>query len=245
MRRLASIAALAVLGAALLVSSALGAIETGGKVGSKDYNRQVTKIGGSSPTDSIVYGVKVTSTGALSTEDSDRDRDFVVAPTELMNTTIAAGTMKGSNVINVSSYGRLALNLRWTFAAAADSDSVNIVVKVYAKNGSTLEDGVNHLWAPGDTSTIYRTSGGTSRVIATYYITRNTVAGMRIESSTQSYVYAIPYRMWHWAGNGGINLPLADNGIRFNAQYMTIEVVNASNTKALDTFVAEVWPRVN
>lgn len=65
MRRLIGIAALALLGTALLVSTALAVVETGGTVNRKDNNRQVTKIGGSSPTDSIVYGAKVTPTGSL------------------------------------------------------------------------------------------------------------------------------------------------------------------------------------
>ncbi len=199
-------------------------------------------------------GAIVDDNGIQKVVDADRDRDFSGVLPVLDATPLAAGATKGGTVaVNTSSYSSMSLMLRWTFSAAADSDSVNIVVKVFARRGTAMDDGMNHLGTPRsggattDTSAflVSPTVSVNPRIATTYYVTRNATTGLKLHGTAQGYAYTIPRRQLRWAGNGGIDIPMSDCGIPFNAQYVGVEVTNANISKALLTVTAELWPRVN
>lgn len=202
----------------------------------------------------IKSGEKTDASGNAKVVDADRDRDYSTPLVLLDATPLAAGATKGGTLaVNTAAYSSLGIMLRWTYATAADSDSVNIVVKVFAKRSTAMDDGMNHLWTPRsggattDTSA-FLVSPAVSvnpRIASTYYVTRNTTTGLKLHGTAQGYVYTIPLRQLRWAGNGGIFIPMSDCGIPFNAQYVGVEITNANISKALATITAELWPRVN
>ena len=245
------------IGWALMAALALWATAVSGQTigadGVKAGSLGYTRVGGITGADSIGRMLKMDASGNAKVIDADRDRDLSSVIGVMTANALAAGTTRGGvSAQAVSSFSRLGLMLRWTFAAAADSDSVNIVVKIYAKKSTSIDDGMNHLWTPAgsgaaaDSSTMFSAAGDTAtvyRTAATYYITRNLNPKTRILGNAHTIV--IPPRLWRWAGNGGIYIPLESNGVPFNAQYLGIEVTNAQTTTALFTFTAELWPKVN
>lgn len=240
--------------AVALLTAAAAYAQTIGADGVKAQSLGFTRVGGITAADSIGRMLKLDASGNLKTVDADRDRDFSEVLTVLDATPLAAGATKGGTVaVNTAAYSSMSLMLRWTFSAAADSDSVNIVVKVFAKRSTAMDDGMNHLWTPrsgataADTAAFLAPAGVATnlRIPSTYYVTRNGTTGLKLNGTSQGYVYTIPLRQLRWAGNGGIDIPMSDCGIPFNAQYVGVEITNANISKALATVTAELWPRVN
>ena len=238
---------------ALWATAATG--QTIGADGVKAGSLGFTRIGGITTADSIGRLLKMDSQGRPQVIDADRDRDFSSVIGVMTANALAAGTTRGGvSAQAVSSFSRLGLMLRWTFAAAADSDSVNIVVKIYAKKSTSIDDGMNHLWTlrgsgiAADSSMMSSVAADSSvlfRAPATYYVTRNRNPKLTVTGAAFGRSVVVPLRMWRQAGNGGIYIPLEDNGVPFNAQYFGIEVSNVNTTTALFTFTAELWPKVN
>ena len=230
------------------IAAVLCALAVSAGADSNTYNYQ-----GSGPYFNAKNGAIVDASGNAKVVDPDRDRDLSSVIGVMTANALAAGTTRGGvSAQAVSSFSRLGLMLRWTFAATADSDSVNIVVKIYAKKSTSIDDGMNHLWTPAgsgaaaDSSTMFSAAGDTAtvyRTAATYYITRNLNPKTRILGNAHTIV--IPPRMWRWAGNGGIYIPLESNGVPFNAAYIGIEVTNGNISKDFAPITAEVWPKVN
>jgi hypothetical protein len=144
----------------------------------------------------------------------------------------------------------MGLYLRWTPVAVADSDSVNIVIKVFAKRSTTMDDGMNHLFIPNgngaatDSSAMFTMAGDTAvvqRIPATYYVARNRNPKLKVLHPGVAHSIAVPVHMWRLAGNGGVYIPIEG----FTAEYVGIEVTNAHETKNLNSFVAELWTRAN
>ena len=232
------------------IAAVLCALAVSAGADSNTYNYQ-----GTGPYFNTKNGAIVDASGNAKVVDADRDRDLSAVIGVMTANALAAGTTRGGvSAQAVSSFSRLGLMLRWTFAAAADSDSVNIVVKIYAKKSTSIDDGMNHLWTlrgsgiAADSSMMSSVAADSSvlfRAPATYYVTRNRNPKLTVTGAAFGRSVVVPLRMWRQAGNGGIYIPLEDNGVPFNAQYFGIEVSNVNTTTALFTFTAELWPKVN
>lgn len=150
MRRLVTLAALGVVGAAIVVSGAFAQTQALKKQGTKDLNGQFGAIGGADMQpggDSLAYQVRVYPDGSIGTRSIDnpewRDQvlNLVFAPVGA-NGGVAmsqyANPIRGAKLIT--------LVLQCQIAAAADSDSINIAVYASTKRTDQLSDGVSFAW---------------------------------------------------------------------------------------------------
>lgn len=98
-------------------------------------------------------GLKTNETGDLSTMDPDRDRDFPTFRNLFNSVTLAPSSIyQMGQAVSIQQYSRASLFLRWSFAVAADSDSVCIAVRVWGRTAE--QTGTLHLWTPGATGTL-------------------------------------------------------------------------------------------
>lgn len=150
MRRLVTLAALGVVGAAIVVSGAFAQTQALKKQGTKDLNGQFGAIGGSDMQpggDSLAYQVRVYPDGSIGTRSLDnpewRDQvqNLIFAPLGANG-----GVVMQQYPVPIRGAKLLTLILQCQMAAAADSDSVNIAVYAVTKRTDQLADGVSFAW---------------------------------------------------------------------------------------------------
>jgi hypothetical protein len=157
--------------------------------------------------------------------------------------------------------------LSYAYAAAADSDSTFIGVRIYGKTSSSSS--VLHLWTPmgasvalGDTcqcnSTALADSLNSQHCITpapsfvvirggTDYRVTTKVLGQFIGmASGRGTLRKIPAYAIRYGGSQGVLLNLSDSaGNPFPFPYAIIEVFNMSFTRNLTSVSCDIWPRVN
>jgi len=168
----------------------------------------------------------------------------------------------------IGQYTRAALYLTWGGAAASDSDTTFIMVRVYGK--MSLNSGNLYLWTPlaqsvqpGDTCqcpSVPSDSAGAARCLTpapsflvirgiTNYGLMTKVVASQLGGGTATTrgtlrklnAYAIRY-----ASNNGVVLNLSDDaGNPCPFPYIFVEVTNLSFSRNLTSVTCDVWPRVN
>lgn len=237
---------------------ALPAVAQVGGDGVKAQNMTGLRIAGVQTADSTVRIFRMDSNGYLYTLDASKDRDFgqYISTGIPAGTAIAAGkSVQTPNGIDVSKFNKLTLILNWTLPAAADSDSVNIAVKVYGKYSSSMGDGVN---APlnikltansvADTARIHLPTGVSAASFAfippSFYITRNITTGLNIigtaYNSGSSIVTACGPRLV-WAGNGCAIVELSNLSDYASFPYIGFDLSNWNVTKNISSLSATLW----
>lgn len=219
----------------------------------------VPVVGGVSASDTSGVPLQFDASGNLRTVDNDRDRDFPL----LTGSGISSINLNAGNTVRVltaaapflGQYSRNALMLTWGTATAADSDSVNIVVRIYG--ATSLSSANMYLWTPQSTfnsaDTCY--DNATTPVVGsthcmtptpTFYITRNSLSVLNWRGSVLP-VRRIPTFAWrNGASTTGITLPLTDaSGAVCPFPYLILELTNVHPRKNLTSVTGYYWPRVN
>lgn len=217
--------------------------------------------GGVSAADTSGVPLQFDASGNLRTVDNDRDRDFPL----LTGSGISSINLNAGNTVRVltaaapflGQYSRNSLMLTWGTATAADSDSVNIVVRLYG--ATSLSSGNMYLWTPQAFNTSASDTcftSGTSSAAAggntcikpspTFYITRNTLTDLSTTGAIQSIRKIPGWAYRSGASTTGIMVPLTDaSGAVCPYPYLVLELTNVHPRKNLTSVTAYYWPRVN
>lgn len=198
--------------------------------------------------------------GNVLVTDAARDRDAAVLTGAGLNgVSIASGQVKQAlEAVGVGSWGKFDLLLSWSTAAAADSDSVAISIKVYGKTSSSPGDGLNYTLAPArtggvaDTGRVVLPAGvkavpwfapPTFLVLSAAKLSGG--ANINLKWDGTGRVVTVPWHCIRWTqGTNAVGLNLADVLGDFAYPYLLIEVANVGNTNL--TNVTATWsPRVN
>jgi len=226
-------------------------------------------ISGLNRTDSTARVITVTPSGYLQAVDPDRDRDFSI-PRNLFNSVVLnpSTTYQPLQPCYIGQYSRASLMLSWGGAAAADSDTTFLMVRVWGKR--SMNDGNMYLWTPftkvvdsGDTcycnKTVADSAGAPTACITpppSFVVTRanviptagwtKVVAGIYGgTATTRVSLRKIPAWALRFAGSTGVMLPLSDEaGNQCPYPYIFVEVANLSFSRALTGVTCDVWPRV-
>jgi hypothetical protein len=216
-------------------------------------------MGSKTPSDpgKWVY-LRIDDDGTLLARDPDRDRDFSGFINCFNAVVLNYGqTYQMNQPRYIGQFTRAALMISWGMPAAADSDSVIFIVRVYGK--TSLNSGNYFLWTPftnirgtgtstsGDTCFASRisptdTSTATSLCIApapSFVVGRKvypantkvpaSAGGYNVTSNQRMNLRSIPSWSWRFAGTTGVCLNLADDaGNPFPFPYIWIEVINIS-----------------
>jgi hypothetical protein len=120
-------------------------------------------------------GLRTDEEGRLMTVDPDRDRDFPVAINLFNSVTLnPSSTYQMGQAVSIQQYSRAQLHMRWSFAAAGDSDSVFFAVRVWGRMNE--QTGTMHLWQPmvipgtpgaSDTCFTTKTAGDSASAVTT------------------------------------------------------------------------------
>lgn len=214
-------------------------------------------------------GQRVNDTGDLRVDDMDRDRDYPGLENVFTGVVLNINsTYQTPNAIDVSKFTRLNLHLSWGTAAAADSDSVFIMVRVYGK--SSTGSGNYHLWTPlgssistGDTCQspgVVADSAGAAKCLTpapsfvvvrgiTNYALLTKVVMSQLgggSSTTRGTLRKIPTYAWRYAGFNGVDLELVNNaGAPAHFDYLFVEITNLSFTRNLTSVHMDLHGRTN
>ena len=191
--------------------------------------------------------------------DADRDRDRgSLTNAGFSGASLASGQAKqATGAIAVSEFGKFDLMLSWNTAAAADSDSVAIAVRIYGKVSSSPGDGLNYLVTPScgcplDTATVVLPTGvsTTPREAPPTFLVLSPmkVAGTASQFSlkvdgTQRVVTVPANRIRLSSGTNAVLLNLGDLVGDFSAPYLLAELANWGATN-LTNVTLSLWPRV-
>jgi len=211
--------------------------------------------------------------GNILTADADRDRDFPVITSLFSSVVLNPSTaFQQGTAIYIGQYSKPTLMLRYSYAAAADSDSTFIMVRVWGK--TSINSGTLHLWTPfagtigvpgvADTcycnKTVADSAGAATACITplpSFVVTRAvnapTIGWTKVVASvyggtatTRTSLREIPASALRFGGAQGAMLPLVDQaGSVCPFPYILVEVWNLSFTRALTSVSCDVWPRVN
>lgn len=163
MRRLATLAALAIMGTALLVSGLLAQTLPVGKEGGRDGNLQTIKMGAVYTADNDsgnVRRLRVNQYDHLLVSDGLRDRDhWEFKGTGYQSDSLAAKAWAkwglagggGLNFVDLKDYSAATLLVSW--AANADSDSVAFEIWPVAKQSGS-EDGYDYIYDTDDSDSL-------------------------------------------------------------------------------------------
>ena len=208
-------------------------------------------------------GQRTNATGDLRVDDMSRDRDQGTIISSGLGTinSLAPGTsVVCPTAVNISTYSRITLLLTWNFAAAADSDSVNVVVNLYGKTSANMSDGINNQLifrlpsqgvsasATTDTAKVWFPTGVaasiTSKPVPTLYITRNAVTGVNYTGVAYnhgaSWIGAMQPR-WFWTGVGSCAIALDNIPGIGSYPYLGVSISNCNVTKTLTSVTASYW----
>lgn len=191
--------------------------------------------------------------------DADRDRNASVLTGGGINgVSIASGqSVQATSAIALASFGKMDMLLSWQTAAAADSDSVAIAVKVYGKISSSPGDGLNYLISPScgcaaDTATVVFPAGvaaiprkvpPTFLVLSPNKVTGSVHISLKIDGTQR--LHTVPYnRIRLSGGTNAVVLNLADVLGDFAFPYALVELSNWGATN-LTNVTASWWPRAN
>lgn len=231
MRRLV-LAAIAIFGAAIIVSAAAAA-----------------------PVN-IVDPIDPTSKGVKTTVDKTPPLVSDIKSTGIMALTLAPGTTAISDLVDLSQYSSATLILSWGTSVAADSDSVNIAVRIYNKEtGAWGSDDVPVaplIFTPGTALDTLVTGNALAPLLAqnansgtrvprpNLYIYRN---GSTMLKATGSAVplYGLGSVRRAWAPNGGIAVDLTSLCGSMKWSYWGAQFSNWANTTSLTNFKAVLW----
>lgn len=227
-----------------------------------------TPIGGAvNPADTTGFPVQGDGTSIYAT-DPNRDRDFSVKiPMFNLVNLLPSSTFQMDHAEFVGQYSRGTLMMYWTGAAAADSDSVCIMVKVYGRTSATGAQ--RYLWAAMSNGNVQDTcfsnaaigdsagSGGRCFTpMPTFVVVRSgrplpvkvtmAVLGNGGTSATRGQLRKVPGYALRYAGSNAIAIPLVDQGgASCPFQYLEIEVTNLGWVRTLSSLSCDFWPRVN
>lgn len=213
-------------------------------------------------------GLRTNVNGDLRTVDSDRDRDFGDVTNAFTGVVLnQQTTFITPNAIDLTKYARAALYLSWAGAAASDSDSVFVMVRIWGKTSPSSN--TLHLWTPLGTSV---TAGDTCQCIpgaladslatqrcltpAPSFVIVRSVTDYRLTTkvlgqfvglaSGRSTLRKIPAYAWRYAGPTGVMLSLMDSaGNRCPYDYIIVEVANLSFTRNLTSLNCDVTRKAN
>lgn len=213
-----------------------------------------TKIAGVDP-DSLGRVMKMDEYGRPVIIDGDRDRDLSPIQTIIAAVNLNAGNAVQNNLAAKSllQYGRGKLLVTWTHAAAADSDSVNILVTVTHKTSTSSGILYNQGIALGSVNAIdslwaYSTAGHQFvKPVPTYYVTRNSLAFLSISGSLSANPVRFPLEIYRLgASTNGIAIDMGDNfGVASVPDYLMVTVANVHPRKNLTGVQVDFKPRVN
>lgn len=192
--------------------------------------------------------------------DADRDRDApILTGAGINGLALASGQSRQAlSAIALGQFGKYDLLLSWNTAAAADSDSVAIAVKVYGKISSSPGDGLNYLISPRcycamDTATVVLPAGVSAiprKVPPTALVLSpmkmpNAGPAISLKVDGTARAVTVPYnRIVQVAGSNAVLINLADMADGFSAPYLLLELSNWGATN-LTGVTATWWPRVN
>ncbi len=231
---------------------------------------KIAIVGGVNPADSSAVPFQFDAGGPLKMMDTDRDRDF---PTfiNLFNAVVLnpSTAYQPNQPRYIGQFTRASLLLTWGAAAAADSDSTFLLVRIYGK--TSLNSGNYYLWTPmgssivaGDTcqcNALPADSAGAAtkcitpapsfvvvRGVTNYSLLTKVLASATGggTATTRSTLRKIPSYAWRYAGAGGVMLDLSDNaGNPCPFPFIWVEAWNLNFTRGLTGLTCDVWPRVN
>lgn len=250
MRRLVTSAVLGMLGTALLVFSASAQDKALGVEGKTDYNRQGTKILGivDGASDTATVRLRLTSVGHVILDQATTFPPTSTVSSGIDGVTIAAGGTVSSQpeCVDLSAYSKVTLLLSWTTAAAADSDSVQIALKVFNKESAA--------WGTNDTQVfplnVVRTAavldttmtepslnlGGSIAIPPpTLYVYRSTALTATL-GGVKTTINGLGTLARLKAGNGGVAIDLT--GLCGALNYVGLQVTNWHVTDSLVNFKA-------
>lgn len=191
--------------------------------------------------------------------DADRDRNAsILTGAGFSGVSVASGqTKQATSAIPLAAFGKSDLLVSWQTAAAADSDSVAIAIKVYGKISSSPGDGLNYLISPScgcaaDTATLVFPTGVSTlprKVPPTFLILSpmKVAAGPNISlkvDGTQRLFTVPPSRIRLTGGTNAVVLNLADVLGDFAFPYALVEVSNWGATN-LTNVTLSWWPRAH
>jgi hypothetical protein len=181
----------------------------------------------------------------------------VNTPTTLLSSVnLNAGNAVSNSLdpIPLGAFNKGELLVTWAFAAAADSDSVNIAIFVSKKTSAASGIRYNAAYTPvagskSDSTWAYYTVGEqVMRPIPTYYITRNNLNFLAITGpSNSANPVRFPIGIYRLgASSTGISIPLSDiTGAFTPGSYLEITAANLHPRKNLTGFQIDYWPGVN
>jgi hypothetical protein len=191
------------------------------------------------------------------TEGAPAHTSSVATNAGLNGVALASGQAKQAlSAVPVGDWGKFDLLISWTTAAAADSDSVAIAVKVYGKTSATAGDGLNFLISPkchcsADTASVVLPAGvaaiarkvpPTALILSPHKVHGGSPhLSLKVDGTARAV--AIPFhRVSLVAGSNGILLNMADAAGDFSFPYALVELANWGNTN-LTNVTATWWPR--
>jgi hypothetical protein len=230
-------------------------------------------MGSKTPSDpgKWVY-LRIDDDGTLLARDPDRDRDFSGFINCFNAVVLNYGqTYQMNQPRYIGQFTRAALMISWGMPAAADSDSVSFIVRVYGK--TSLNSGNFFLWTPYthiitvsdscfSTVTVADTAGAGSKCISPapsfvvgrkYYLANTklpaSAAGFPVTSNQRINFRNVQSWAWRFGGVNGVSLNLSDDaGNPFPFPYIWIEITNicpANSAKNMTGVTCDIWPRVN
>lgn len=225
MRRLAIIA-VAMIGAALLVSTAFAQAQSQIREGDTDKNHQGIKIAGIKivGTDTIGVIVRVDENGNAKVVDGDPPLTIIV-PSGIDGVTLVPGGVSNASTLDcadLSAYSQVTALISWTIAAA-DSDSIMVPVWLYNKESNNFGTNDSQVFPKHSRSTVSTDTllvqpnlamAGVAGIVKrpSLYVYRSTSSGALIVQggAVKTTLNGLGALDRVFAGNGAVSINLTD-----------------------------------